>query len=419
MPRPRFTVYATAGVPARFLSPVVTVLLAAVLLAFAAAADAGRGERESHLVGGTEHRWIGSDRCRGAKLQADRDAVLLGFDILLRQTSGVDLEYHVYEGRSETGLFRRLGRSSTHKFGSTGADFGWESSPPLYAQMRRGRYYAVMACWGRSALVGYRGEPAIAPQPLAVGSYLGGVSFTGSAEPPAEVTLPTDTHDYHARLHVAGGEAVTADAREGYSGPFEPGRDGKARGNIYAVDSDTWLRGFDQLFAVAPEVYNGAARWHVYRCAERAACVNGAPSWTRVAEGRVGVIGGPVNSDRWIGTEGLDIRLRAGQTYWIGISWSDPRIRAYRFTVTAPEVSPAWGRYIGNAYATPVPLGPRQSFRAVFNSAHPQHLLTAPVGGPHDVRLQRTRLRSLRAARRAAEPKALREVEGDAEAAAR
>ncbi len=419
MPRPRFTVYATAGVPARFLSPVVTVLLAAVLLAFAAAADAGRGERESHLVGGTEHRWIGSDRCRGAKLQADRDAVLLGFDILLRQTSGVDLEYHVYEGRSETGLFRRLGRSSTHKFGSTGADFGWESSPPLYAQMRRGRYYAVMACWGRSALVGYRGEPAIAPQPLAGGRYRGGVSFTGSAEPPAEVTLPTDTHDYHARLHVAGGEAVTADAREGYSGPFEPGRDGKARGNIYAVDSDTWLRGFDQLFAVAPEVYNGAARWHVYRCAERAACVNGAPSWTRVAEGRVGVIGGPVNSDRWIGTEGLDIRLRAGQTYWIGISWSDPRIRAYRFTVTAPEVSPAWGRYIGNAYATPVPLGPRQSFRAVFNSAHPQHLLTAPVGGPHDVRLQRTRLRSLRAARRAAEPKALREVEGDAEAAAR
>ena len=44
---------------------------------------------------------------------------------------------------------------------------------------------------------------------------------------------------------------------------------------------------------------------------------------------------------------------------------------------------------------------------------------TAPVGGPHDLRLQRTRLRSLRAARRAAEPKALREVEGDAEVSAR
>ena len=92
MPRLPFAIFSHAGVPTRFLSPVVTVLLTAVLLAFPAASDAAAGERESHLVGGTEHRWIGSDRCRGAKLQADRDAVLLGFDILLRQTSGVDLE---------------------------------------------------------------------------------------------------------------------------------------------------------------------------------------------------------------------------------------------------------------------------------------------------------------------------------------
>ena len=109
--------------------------------------------------------------------------------------------------------------------------------------MRPGRYYVVMACWGRGALVGYRGQPAVAPQDLRVGSYVGGASYTASAEPPAELALATDTHDYFARLRLSDGEALTADTRRSYSGPFEPGRNGKARGNLYAVDSDTWLTG--------------------------------------------------------------------------------------------------------------------------------------------------------------------------------
>ncbi|MEE8310780.1 MAG: hypothetical protein V3R77_00895 [Candidatus Binatia bacterium] len=353
------------------------LLAVATLAPPVAHAGAGAGVRESHRVGGIKNRWIGADRCRGAKIQADRDAVLLGFDMLLRQTSGVRLDFHVYESKSENGTFARLGRASSKKFGSIGKEFDWESSPPLYAQMRPGRYYVVLACWGRGALVGYRGQPAVAPQKLGVGNYVGGASYTVSAKPPAELALATDTHDYFARVHVSAGEALTADTRRSYSGPFEPGRFGKARGNIYAVNRDAWLTGFDQLFNVSPEVLDSTVQWHVYRCARRAACVNGAPSWSVVASGEVPVVGGPINHDRWLGTESLRIRMHAGQTYWIGFSWRDARIRSYRFT--APEVAPSWGHYLGNGYATPLPLTSRQSFRAVFNSALPQHLLTVPA----------------------------------------
>ena len=329
---------------------------------------------DTSMVGGRAKRWTGADRCRGAKVQADRDAVLMGFDLLARRAGGVEMDFMVYESETESGSYRRLGLATSSRRGSTGTEFDWEQSPPLYAQMREGRYYVVLACWGREGTIGYRGEPAIGPTRLGFGRYIGGVGYSKSGAPPASIAWSTDTNDYLARLRTTPGEALVADTRAGYDGPFEPGRYGKARGNVYAVKRGVDLVGFDQLFHVDPDVMDGKVEWYVYKCTRRAACVNGSPSWSRMAGGKIDVVGGPLNADRWLGVEGIRVKLRAGQTYWIGFSWHDPRMRAYRFT--APEVAPSWGRYVGNAYAMPLPLAEQQAFRARFNSALPQHLLT-------------------------------------------
>ena len=57
--------------------------------------------------------------------------MLLGFDMLLRQTAGAELRFHVYESKSENGTYTRVGRASTRKTGSIGKEFDWEPSPPL------------------------------------------------------------------------------------------------------------------------------------------------------------------------------------------------------------------------------------------------------------------------------------------------
>lgn len=360
---------------ARFLAR--AVLAALVVAATIASGGSPAEARDIDTVGGTARTWLGSNRCRGAKLQADRETVLFSFELALSRTAGGRLDFYVYEAATESGTYAIVEHGTASKLGSLGSDFDWESSPPLYAQMRTGNYYVLLACWGKDVLAGYRGEPVVAPQSLAFGTFLGGVNYGASGTPPPGMHWPVATNDYLLRVRSAPGTATVNDTTRPYHGPFEPGPYGKAWGNVYQATQSVDLLGFDQLFHVGPGVVDGLMHWYVYACPRRAGCTKGSPSWHAIGAGTVSVIGRPLNPDQWIGVEGLRLPVDPGTKYWIGFAWADARIRAYRFT--SPEVIPSWGRFIAHALAGPLPLASRERFRAVFNSAHPQHLRTRRI----------------------------------------
>jgi hypothetical protein len=177
-------------------SAVLTVF-AALLLALPSPSSAA----ELDTLGATRHEWSGADQCRGAKLRAVQDALVLGFDISVKNTAGAQVTFLAYEAYADGEIYERIASATVDKTGSVGESFGWESSPPMHLLLSAQKYYVLLACWGADHPATYRGAAAVAPQDIAFGEYLGGVYFDGGGRPPESTHWPTATHDYYVRLH--------------------------------------------------------------------------------------------------------------------------------------------------------------------------------------------------------------------------
>jgi len=162
-------------------------------------------------LGATHHEWSGSSQCRGAKVRAVQDALLLGFDISLKNTQGTRVTFFAYEAYADGEAYERIASATAEKTGSVGDTFAWEPSPPMHVLIGAQKYYVLLACWGDHRQTGYRGSAAIAPQDMAFGEYLGGAYFDSGNRPPESAYWATATHDYYVRVHSgprAGGDAV-------------------------------------------------------------------------------------------------------------------------------------------------------------------------------------------------------------------
>jgi hypothetical protein len=182
---------------------------------------------EVDTLGSTRHEWTGADQCRGAKLRAVQDALLLGFDISVKNTAGTPITFLAYEAYADDEVYERIPSGTVEKPGSVGDMFGWEASPPLRLLLSAQKYYVLLACWGANRQASYRGAAAVAPQDVAFGEYVGGVYFDGGGRPPEITRWATATHDYHVRVRSSAG--IDRDAIVPFHDldPFadDPGRD--------------------------------------------------------------------------------------------------------------------------------------------------------------------------------------------------
>ncbi len=152
-------------------------------------------------VGATHHEWTGPARCRGAKIRALQDAFVTSFDISVKNTHGAAMQFFVYEAYDDSEQYAVVPSATVEKKGTTEDEYDWESSPPLYLQVKAQKYYVLLACWDEAAEAGYRGGPKVAPSDISFGEYLGGSYFDGGTDPPDLFRPATATHDYLVRVH--------------------------------------------------------------------------------------------------------------------------------------------------------------------------------------------------------------------------
>jgi len=172
------------------------LLLAAASVAVAVEDDAAHVD----TVGDARHEWQGGGRCRGAKIRALEDTLLVGFDISTKNTEGAELRFFAYEALDDDEDYQLIPSVSGRKHGTLGDAYGWEASPRLNLKVSAHKYYALLACWDDTTAAGYRGGPKIAPQDISFGEYVGGAYFDGGAHPPSAFRPATATHDYLVRV---------------------------------------------------------------------------------------------------------------------------------------------------------------------------------------------------------------------------
>lgn len=181
------------------------ILLASLLAASAAPASALTTTDGDHIdtVGASGHEWQGSARCRGAKIRAMQDSLILGFDISVKNTAGNKMQFFAYEAFHDGEPYARVPSASVTKTGTVGDSYGWESARGFDLLVSAQKFYVLLACWDEGGEAGYRGAAKVAPQDISFGEYVGGAYFDGGSVPPVSFRPATATHDYLVRVHSA------------------------------------------------------------------------------------------------------------------------------------------------------------------------------------------------------------------------
>jgi len=345
----------------------LALLLVPALLLVAAPASAINVD----VVGGTTNTWSQPTRCRGTKVLAERDATLLSAALDTKNSVGKEITYYVYESATVNGPYERLDEATVSKIGTVpNSVFDWEESPPVYAQLQAGMYYAAMACWTSSTAMGYRAQPTMPTEELPFGTWLGGVANSNPTPPPS-MTISTSYYEYSYRLTTSAGDPYV-ERRDSYPSTWSPNNSTAARGNAYVVDEDRVLLGWEQLYQVNS---SGTVDWWVYQCpgVVQSACT-ASNAWTEIASGSVAVTSDQSNPDQWVSFEHLQVQLEAGNHYWIGNSWTGSGISYYWIPEAATD--PPWGDNLHMYYKNNATMTSPMTFQAYPAWTIPQKLVT-------------------------------------------
>jgi hypothetical protein len=180
------------------------MLLACVLAATAGSGSAPATTDDGNRIdtlGATSHEWQGGERCRGAKIRALQDALILGFDISVKNTAGTKMQFFAYEAFHDGEAYAQVPSATVDKVGTIGDSYGWEGAPGFVLPVSAQKFYVLLACWDEGGEASYRGAAKIAPQDISFGEYVGGAYFDGGNEPPVSFRPATATHDYLVRVH--------------------------------------------------------------------------------------------------------------------------------------------------------------------------------------------------------------------------
>ncbi len=327
-----------------------------------------------HEVGGVTSTGNWNSYCFGGRLQVDLPTSVLHFDMSLKNSLGKTITYYVYENTANSNLgWDRIDSATTTKTGTvSNAAFGWENGPPLYAEMEAGKYYSVVACWSSGATsVHYA---SLAPEELPFGTMLQSTYaiFPGSLDGDND-TLYGWSVDFHMRFRTAAGEPIDVEPPTGggYSGPYTGNY---MRGNVYSVDTDSVLLGFDQRYRVNS---SSSVQWAVYECPGTGPSCSS--TWTLVSSGTTTTTYDSNNVDQWLKAEDVQVQLTAGNKYWVGYL-GNSATGYWRWTLSSPNnlpADPSWGETLGMYYKNTSSLPTTTSFTGPWGSyVTPQHLNT-------------------------------------------
>ena len=322
-------------------------------------------------LGGITNQWTGPTRCRGTKVYAERDATLTNIALDTKNSVGRELTWYTYEATSVSGPYTRLDEATVTKVGTIpNTAYAWDESPPIYAQLQAGHYYAMLTCWTSSTSIGYRGQGGLPEVDLPFGNYVAGVSYS-NATPPASMTLGNAFYDYHLRISTSAGDPYEEE-RASYPSPYSPGSATAARGNAFLMDEDRVLLGWEQLYRVTA---SGTVNWWVYVCpGTNTATCGGNNAWTEVDSGSVAVTADQSNQDQWVSFEHVQVQLEEGNHYWIGNSWTGSGISYYWIAEAATD--PSWGDNLHMYYRNSVTMANPMSITAYPSWTIPQKLVT-------------------------------------------
>ena len=140
-------------------------------------------------LGGDVTTGYATNMCRGAKIRATKDSTLLGASAWVRNSVSHEINYYVYEAGAENATYTRIEEASATKIGTVTSDWGWEDSPPMYAELQEGMWYSVLYCWVSSTSIQYAWEAGVPARQIPVGVAWSGARTTSGTPPPTTAIM--------------------------------------------------------------------------------------------------------------------------------------------------------------------------------------------------------------------------------------
>ena len=310
--------------------------------------------------------------CFGARIEPDRPTTVLQYDFWMKNTLGKALTFYVYENATNTTTgWDRIETATATKTGTVNnSAHAWEASPPLYAEIDPDKFYSVLACWqGSTVNISYTSNVT---DELSFGTAIA-TSYTSN---PAGLDGDNDSLSnwnatLHARLHTSAGEPLDVEPPDpsSYASPFTGAY---LRGNVYTVEEDTVLLGFDQRYRVNA---SSTVQWAVYSCPGTGPSCG---TWTLQDTGYTTTVYDAQNLNQFLVADDVQVQMTAGNKYWLGYL-GNASTGYFRWTPSSPNNLPAdpdWGETLGFYFSNTSAITSTISFSASASNVVAQHLVT-------------------------------------------